>query len=152
MGEKAFDEKQYIIFRLGLEVFGLEINKVKEIIMYQKATKIPGTMSLIEGIINLRGYIIPIYSLWKRFGFSEVVKTESTRMVVVEAQDSTLGIVVDSVSEVVMIPDSAVEKPSAMIASEVDVNYIAGIAKMKDELVIILDLEKVINVSMAKAV
>lgn len=152
MDENTFDEKQYVVFKLGVEVFGLEINKVKEIIVHQDTTQIPGTLQQIEGIINLRGHIIPIFNLRKKFNFLEVEKTRNTRIVVVEVHDSIIGIVVDGVSEVLIIPGSVIEKPSAVIASGVDVNYIAGIAKMEEGMIIILDLEKVINPNMAKAV
>ncbi len=151
MEETIFEEKQYVIFKLGVEVFGIDINKVKEIIVYQETTQIPGTGLLIEGIINLRGNIIPIFSLRKKFGFPEVEKTKSTRIVVVEAHGTTVGIVVDGVSEVLMIPGGMMEKPSSMIASDVDTNYISGIAKMDEGLIIVLDLERVFDARMAKA-
>lgn len=146
------DEKQYVVFKLGMEVFGLEINKVKEIIIYQDTTKLPGTGRLIEGVINLRGHIIPIYKLRKKFGFPEKERTRSTRIVVVEVHDSIIGIIVDNVTEVLMIPNSVMEQSTAVISGGVDANYIAGIAKMEDGLIIALDLEKVIKTDMAKAV
>ncbi|PKM45537.1 MAG: chemotaxis protein CheW [Firmicutes bacterium HGW-Firmicutes-8] len=152
MDENTFDERQYVIFKLGAEVFGLDINKVKEIIVYQETTNIPGSGQLIEGIINLRGSVIPIFNLRRKFGFPEAEKTRSARIVVVEANDSTVGIVVDGVSEVLIIPGSVIEKPSSMISSGVDASYIAGIAKMEEKLVILLNLEKVINREMAEAV
>ncbi|MFZ5640391.1 MAG: chemotaxis protein CheW [Bacillota bacterium] len=152
MGEKVFDEKQYVVFRLGAEIFGVDISKVREIIVYREPTRMPGTSELVEGVINLRGHVIPIYSLRKKFGFPEAEKTRNTRMVVVEVQDSTIGIVVDGVSEVLMISGSVMEKPSAMISTGVDTNYIAGIAKMEEGMIIVLDLDKVINPNMAKAV
>ncbi|MHB9093295.1 MAG: chemotaxis protein CheW [Eubacteriales bacterium] len=152
MEANILDEKQYVVFKLGAEVFGLDINKVREIITYQETTKIPGTGQLIEGIINLRGIIIPIFSLRKKFGFSETEKTGNARIVVVEAHDSTVGIVVDGVSEVLMISGAVMEKPSSVISSGVDVNYIEGIAKMEGNLIIVLDLEKVINPQIARAV
>lgn len=152
MAEKAFDEKQYVVFRLGAEVFGLAINTVKEIIVYQETTRIPGMGQLMEGIINLRGHVIPIFNLRKKFGFPDAEKTRSTRIVVVEAHDNTVGIVVDGVSEVLMISGNVIEKPSSMITSSIDSNYISGIAKMEAGLVIILALEKVISSEIAKAV
>lgn len=152
MEENTCDEKQYVVFKLGAEVFGLEINRVKEIIVHQDTTRIPGTMHQIEGVINLRGRIIPIYDLRKKFGFPEVEKTRSTRIVVVEVHDSTIGIVVDGVSEVLIIPGNAIEKPSSMISADVDVNFIDGIAKMEEKLIILLNLEKVIFSHISEAV
>lgn len=151
MDENTFDEKQYVIFKLGVEVFGLDIYKVKEIIVYQVTTKMPGAEKFIEGIINLRGYIIPIFNLRKKFGFPEAEETGGNRIVVVEAHSNTVGIVVDGVSEVQIIPGNVIEKPSSLISSGVDANYIAGIAKMEEKLIIILDLEKVINSDIAVA-
>ena len=152
LDETKFDEKQYVVFKLGAEIFGLDINKVKEIIVYQDTTQLPGTMEQIEGVINLRGNIIPIYDLRKKFGFPEVEYSRSTRIIVVEVHDSTVGIIVDGVSEVLMISGKIIEKPSSIVTSEVDGNYITGIAKMDQHMVIILNLNKVINVSMDQAV
>jgi purine-binding chemotaxis protein CheW len=148
--ENTFDEKQYVAFRLGAGVFGVDISRVREIIVHREPTRVPGVSELVEGVINLRGHVIPIYSLRKQFAFPETEKTGDTRMVVVEVQDSTIGIVVDEVSEVLMIPGSVVEKPSAMISTGVDNDYIAGIAKMEENLVIILDLERVLGRDAAK--
>jgi len=153
MGEEnIFDERQYVVFKLGMEVFGLDINKVKEIIVYQETTQVPAAGEMMEGIINLRGSVIPIFNLRKKFGFPEAEKTRSARIVVVEAHDSTVGIVVDGVSEVLIIPASVIEKPASIISSGMSESYIAGIAKMEEKLVIILDLEKVIDPNLAEAV
>lgn len=137
-------EKQYVVFRLGAEVFGLEINKVREIIVYRETTQVPGTGEYVEGIINLRGHVIPIFSLKKKFGFPESDQTKNTRIVVVEAGGNTVGLVVDGVNEVLMIAAGMIEQPSSMFASGVDANYISGIANLEDRLIIILDLEKII--------
>ncbi|KNZ69699.1 CheW protein [Thermincola ferriacetica] len=152
MSQISEEEKQYVVFRLGSEVFGIDINKVKEIIVYQEPTHMPGSSEFIEGIINLRGHVIPIVSLRKKFNFPEAGDMGKTRIIVVEAGNSTVGIVVDGVSEVVMISGSVIEKPSSLLTSTVDENYITGVAKMESGLVIILDLEKVIGRDMAEAV
>ncbi len=152
MDANTYDEKQYVVFKLGAEIFGLAINIVKEIIVYQETTQLPGTAQQIEGIINLRGHIIPIYDLRKKFSLPAVERNRNTRIVVVEVHDNTIGIVVDGVSEVLDIPGNVLEQPSAMISSGVDANYIAGIAKMEQGLILVLDLAKVINPDMAKAV
>lgn len=152
MTKNIFDERQYVVFRLGAEVFGIDINKVKEIIVYQEPTHVPGSSDTIEGIINLRGHVIPIFNLRKKFNVPEAENTRKTRIIVVEAGNGSVGIVVDSVSEVVMIPGSLIEKPSNLLASDVDRMYITGVAKMELALVIILDVEKVITRDMAEAV
>lgn len=152
MDENVFEERQYVIFKLGAETFGLDINKVKEIIVYQEPTQMPGSADVIEGIINLRGHIIPIFSLRKKFNFLETDNSRRTRIIVVEAGSNTVGIVVDGVSEVVMISGSVIEKPSSLLTSNIDENYITGVAKMESGLIIILDLEKVISRDMSEAV
>ncbi len=146
MEYKTSEEKQYVVFRMNMEVFGLEINRVKEIITYQEYTNIPGAGELVEGVINLRGHVIPIFDLRKRFGFSQAERTGSTRIVVVEANDNTVGIVVDGVSEVLAIPGGMIEEPSAMLTSGLDSDFITGIAKMDERLIIILDLERVVSI------
>ncbi len=148
----TFDERQYVIFNLGAEIFGLDINKVKEIIVYLEPTHMPGRSDVIEGIINLRGHIIPILRLRKKFNLPEAENTRSTRIIVVEAGDNTVGIVVDGVTEVVMISGSVIEKASSLLTSSIDENYITGVAKMESGLIIILDLEKLIGREIAEAV
>lgn len=146
------NDTQYVVFKLGVETFGVEINKVKEIIVYQTTTHIPGSGELIEGVINLRGHVISIFNLRQKFGLPDVEKTRSSRIIVVEANNNMVGIVVDGVSEVVMIPGNVIEEPSSMLTSGVDANFIAGVAKMEDKLVIILELETTINIGIAAAV
>lgn len=144
-GCKINDEKQYVVFQLGAEVFGVDIHKIKEIITYRETTQLPGTGYLTEGVINLRGTVIPVFCLRKKFGFFEAEKDRNTRIVVVEVHEGTVGIVVDAVAEVLVISGDSIEEPSSMIASDVDADYITGIAKLEDRLVILLDLETVIN-------
>lgn len=150
--ERSFDEAQYVVFKLGREVFGLAIDKVKEIIMHHETTQLPDTMEEIEGIINLRGHVIPIYDIRKKFGFPITNRKGTSRIVVVEVHNSTIGIIVDGVSEVLSIQNDMVEKPSFMLARENDTNFINGIAKLDNALVILLDIEKVIDPEMAQAV
>ena len=148
----ASDERQYVVFRLSIEDFGVEINKVKEIITYRETTQIPGSGEFMEGIINLRGQVIPIFNLRRKFGFPAVQHSRSTRIVVVETYDDTVGMVVDGVSEVLVIPGNAIEEPSSLIASGIDSDYLSGVAKLEDKLVMILELDKAINIGVAKAV
>ena len=147
VGNNVNTENQYVAFQLGMETFGVEINKVKEIIGYRDTTQIPGGGELLEGIINLRGQIIPVFNLGKKFGFPDTERTGATRIVVVEANNNTVGIVVDGVSEVLALADDVIEKPSTMISSGMNIDFISGIAKMARKLVIVLDLEKVVSVN-----
>ena len=145
-------DNQYVIFELGQETFGVEINRVREIIEYQQTTQIPGTGDLIDGVINLRGHVISIFNLRRKFGFPDTEITRNSRIVVMEANDNTVGIVVDGVTEVQMITGNVIEKPPSIITSSVDSNYVSGVAKIEEKLVIILDLEKVINIRVDEAV
>jgi purine-binding chemotaxis protein CheW len=145
-------DNQYVIFKLGEETFGVEINRVREIIEYQKTTQIPETGDLIDGVINLRGHVISIFNLRRKFGFPDTEITRSSRIVVVEAGNNMVGIGVDSVTEVQMITGDVIEKPPSLITSSVDSNYISGVAKIEERLVIILDLEKVINIRVNESV
>lgn len=142
--ELTFEERQYVVFRLGRETYGLDIETVREIIVMQTITQVPRTLEYIEGVINLRGRVIPVYNIRKKFGLPEEEQTRSTRIVVVEVGGNTIGMIVDGVSEVLRIPGDMVERPSDIIC-DVDSEYLAGVAKMEDKLVIILDIDKVLT-------
>lgn len=152
MEDKLNDDRQYVIFRLGTEVFGLDIHKVMEIIVYQESAQMPCVSHLIEGIINLRGHVIPIFNLRRKFNLKEMEKTGDARIMVVEVKDNTVGLVVDKVTEVVMIPGNVVENPSSLISAGIDESFITGVAKMETGLVLLLDLENVVKVELPKVV
>ncbi len=137
-------DNQYVVFRLGREVYGLEISTVLEIITMQTITEVPGTEDYIEGVINLRGLVIPVFNLHKKFNLLGGEITRLTRIVVVEVEGSNIGMQVDGVSEVVRIPGEVIEPPSK-IMNGIDEEYLLGIAKLEDSLVILLDLAKVLR-------
>jgi len=137
-------DNQYVVFRLGREVYGLEISTVLEIITMQTITEVPGTEDYIEGVINLRGLVIPVFNLHKKFNLPGGEITRLTRVVVVEVEGSNIGMQVDGVSEVVRIPGEVIEPPSK-IMNGIDEEYLLGIAKLEDRLVILLDLAKVLR-------
>ena len=137
-------DNQYVVFRLGREVYGLEISTVLEIITMQTITEVPGTEDYIEGVINLRGLVIPVFNLHKKFNLLGGEITRLTRIVVVEVEGSNIGMQVDAVSEVVRIPGEVIEPPSK-IMNGIDEEYLLGIAKLEDSLVILLDLAKVLR-------
>lgn len=137
-------EKQFVVFQLGKETYGIDIAKVWEIITMQPITKVPHTASFIEGIINLRGRVIPVLDLRKRFDLPVTEHTRATRIVVVEIEGNTLGMIVDGVSEVLRISSDIVEAPPPAI-TDVDSDYLEGVAKLDDRLVILLNLDKVLN-------
>lgn len=147
MGENkgSSAEQQLIIFKLGNEKFGIDIGKVREIITMQQVTKVPHTHEYIEGIINLRGRVIPIFNIKNKFNFPENVLTRLARIMVAEVAGNTMGMIVDGVNEVLRIHKSIIEEPSDKLVSGLDEQYMEGIAKLEEDLVIILDLGKVLN-------
>jgi purine-binding chemotaxis protein CheW len=126
------------------EEFGIEILKVQEIIKMMSITKIPNTPEFIEGIINLRGRIIPVVDLRIRLGLIKQTYTKNTRIVVVELNNHIIGFIVDEVSEVIRITKDTTEEPPAMI-SGINREFVTAIGKLEDRLLILLDLEKVFS-------
>ena len=137
-------EKQLVIFRVGNEDFGIDISAVEGIVKLQEITKIPQAPSYMEGITNLRGAVLPVIDLSKRFGQSAQETTRETRIVVAFAGDTKLGMIVSAVSEVLTIDDSVIEPPPPL-ASGISSEYIVGVAKIDHRLVILLDLSKVLS-------
>ena len=137
------DEQQLVVFQLAAELYGVEIARVHEIIRMQTITRVPRAPSFVEGVINLRGKVIPVVDLRRRFGLPTGEHTRATRIVVVEIGDQVVGIVVDGVSEVLRVSASVVEPPSPVVAG-LDSDYVQGIAKLPDRLVIMLDLDRVL--------
>ncbi|MCR4397921.1 MAG: chemotaxis protein CheW [Firmicutes bacterium] len=138
------DEHQLVVFGIANELYGVDIAAVREIITMQRITRVPRTPDFVEGIINLRGKVIPVIDLRKRFRLGVAEENKETRIVVVEIQGNTIGMVVDSVSEVLRISGDVLEPPSPVIVG-VDSEYIQAVAKVEDRLIILLDMEKVLN-------
>jgi purine-binding chemotaxis protein CheW len=139
-------ELQLVIFKLGNESFGVEIATVESIIKMQTITRLPQAPGFVEGIINLRGKILPVVDLRKRLGIDLTEITKDSRMVVVALSGTTVAMIVDQVHEVLRINDDIVEAPPA-ISQSVDSRFIEGIAKVNQELVILLNLSKILNTS-----
>jgi purine-binding chemotaxis protein CheW len=137
-------EEQLVIFELANEVYGVDISRVQEIIRMTNITRLPRAPEFVEGVINLRGKVIPVVDLKKRFGLAERERTKASRIVVVDVGDHTIGMVVDAVSEVLRVPSSAVEPPSPVVTT-IESDYIRGIAKLEGRLIILLDLDKVLS-------
>jgi purine-binding chemotaxis protein CheW len=137
-------EDQLVVFDVGQEAFGVDISAVQEIIRMKEVTKVPGAPSFVEGIINLRGRIIPVIDLRRRLGLPLNETDLSGRIVVVEIDSLVIGMVVDAVSEVLHISADCVEPPSDVIAG-IDSDYIRGIAKVDDRLIVLLQLEKLLT-------
>lgn len=139
-------EHQFVVFKLGEEHYGVDIADVESIIKMQPITGIPKAPEFIEGVTNLRGSVIPILDLRKRFEIDNIELTPDSRIVVINLQGTKVGMIVDAVSEVLQIDDKAIEPPSPM-ASSIDTTFITGIAKIGERLVILLDLDRVLSVT-----
>jgi purine-binding chemotaxis protein CheW len=135
---------QLVSFNIGEEEFGVDILKVQEINRMVDVTRVPNTPEYVDGVINLRGKVIPIIDLRRRFGMARKEKDKNTRIIVVELNNKVLGFVVDAVSEVLRIKKSVSEPPPPIIAG-IDADYITAIAKLENRLLILLDLEKVLT-------
>jgi len=135
--------QQLVTFRLGDEEYGVDILKVHEIDRMMDITEVPNAPPSIEGVINLRGKVIPVINLRKKFNLPEREADSRTKIVVVDIGTSA-GMIVDSVSEVLRISSDIIEPPPPMTAG-VSSEYIRGVGKLKDRLLILLDIEKLLG-------
>lgn len=137
-------ERQIVAFCLGSETYGVDIQKVREIIPIQKIVPVPRAPDFVEGIINLRGKVIAVLDLRKHFGFEKKEPTPEQRIVLTESDGERIGVIVDSVSSVLRISENSIEPPASVIAGD-EVDYIQGIAKVNDSLIVLLDLTRIIS-------
>ncbi len=137
-------ERQLVVFDLGNELYGVDIGSVREIIRMQDITYLPNAPEFIEGVTNLRGKIIPVINLRKRFGMSESVDGNEERIVVVDVAGEYMGALVDAVTEVLRIKEDVIA-PASSAVTTVDSYYMEGIANLGDRLIILLDLNKVVS-------
>ena len=137
-------EQQLVIFDLGGENYGLDISTVEGIIKMQSITKMPQAPTFVEGVTNLRGMVVPVIDLRKRFGLPKKEETKEARIVVVYLGKSKVGMIVDGVSEVLRIPEESIE-PTPPMVTNVDTAFIRGIAKLENHLVTLLNLDKVLS-------
>jgi len=135
---------QVVGFRIGTETFGVRIGSVREIVRVPEITAVPNAPESIEGVINLRGKIIPVMDLRKRFGSPNVQSDKKNRILVVELEKRLLGLIVNSASEVIKIPPSEIEPPGNVFA-EGESNYVTGVGKLNGRLIILLDIEKLLH-------
>jgi len=134
---------QLVSFKIGDEEFGVDILKVQEINRMIEVTRVPNAPEYVEGVINLRGKVIPVVDLRKRLGMIAKENDKNTRIIVVELSGKTVGFVVDGVREVLRIPKSVTEPPPS-VATGVNADYITAVGKLDDRLLTLLDLEKVL--------
>lgn len=144
LGEKTADDLlQFVICRIGSEEFAVDVLSVQEINRIVEVTRVPKTPPYVEGVINLRGRIIPVLDLRKLFGLSGTQQTTQTRIVVVSVQARLVGLVVDSVEEVLRVPRSAIEPPPS-VGTMAGAEFTQGVGRIDDRLLILVDLSRLL--------
>lgn len=136
-------EEQIVVFKLAEQTYGVDIGTVAEIIRMESITRVPRAPEFVEGVINLRGRIIPVIDLRKRFGLPEGERTRQSRIIIVEIGGMTIGMIVDAVLEVLRIPAETIEPPPAVVDG-VDIAYLRGIALWEERMIILLNLQKIL--------
>ena len=137
--------KQIVIFRLGKEEYGIDIVKVVEIVLHQEIRKVPDAPRYIEGIVNLRGDIHPVYNLRTRFNMTDKVADENTKIIVIRTVERNVGFIVDNVSEILSISDEDIQSAPSIVNTTADDKYIQGIAKQDNRLIVLLDIDKLVS-------
>ena len=135
---------EYLTFSLGGNVYGIEILKVQEIRSYEQATKIANTPDFIKGVINLRGSIVPIVDLRMRFNLNSVEYNDFTVVIVLNLNKRIIGIVVDSVSDVIALSDAQISPVPDLVAS-IDTKYLLGLATVEQQMLILLNIEQLMT-------
>ncbi len=143
LAEAAEHETQVVTFQLAREEYAIDILQVQEIVMMTHITRMPKAPHFIEGIVNLRGQMIPIIDMRKRFALGDAEHDSDTRIIIVDIGE-IVGMVVDGVRDVIRLPDSAISPPPPMIQGISD-DYLKGIGQFNERLLIMLDLEKVLT-------
>ena len=146
--EKTQDESneiQLVSFLLGKEEFGADILMVQEIIRMQPITRVPNAPHFVEGVINLRGKVIPIVDLRKRLNVEGIQDQKKIRIIVVDVDGKITGFIVDAVSQVLRIPKNTIEPAPSIVIAGIDSEYITGVSKLDDKLLILLDFSKILT-------
>jgi purine-binding chemotaxis protein CheW len=137
-------ELHIVGFRVGRETFGVPIGLVHEIVRVPDITGVPDSPGYVEGVINLRGKIVSVVDLRKRFGEKTIVANKKNRILVAEVEGKMVGLIVDAASEVIKIPEHEVELPPSVF-EEGELNYVTGVGKLNGRLVILIDLSKILQ-------
>ena len=138
------EERQLVVFCLSDGYYGVDISTVREILQLQDITKVPNTPAFVEGLTNIRGRVLPVIDLRKRFGLPVVRDTTNNRIAIIDIAGQDIGVIVDTVAEVLRIPIDCVEPPSS-IETAIGSEYLLGIAKLPSRLIVLLDLEAALS-------
>jgi len=150
--KNTIEEIQVVMFSLGNEEFAARTNQIKEITKMIEITKMPKAPSFIEGVINLRGQVIAVIDLAKQLDLPTSERGEETRNMVVDMDGNIVGMIVDTVTEVLKISTENIDPTPPLIESRVDTRYIEGIGKLEDRLFVLLDLKKVLSLEEIESV
>lgn len=131
-------------FRIGPESFGVPISLVHEIVRVPEITSVPDAPEYVEGVINLRGRIISVVDLRKRFNEPVIARNKKNRIIVVEVERKMVGLIVDAASEVLKVPESDIEVPPRLF-EEGEVNYVTGVGKYRGRLIVLIDLTRILQ-------
>lgn len=142
---------QTVVFAIGKEFYGVSIESVQEIVQVPDVTALPDAPGFLEGVINLRGRIVPVMDLRTRLRLPRQERSKTSRVLIVQSRGTVMGLLVDAVHEVRKLPAEAVEAPPEMI-SAVGIEYITGVAKAGDRLIVFLDLDKIVSVEDMKKI
>lgn len=138
------DEKQYVTFVIGEENYGVDVLKVQEIIGMTQITHVPNTMNYMKGVINLRGAVVPVVDTRVKFNMEEKEYDAFTVIIIVEVKTRSIGIIVDSVSDVVSIPISGIQD-TPHFSAKIETDFISGIGQIEEKLIIILDMDRILS-------
>lgn len=141
------NNNQYVIFKLEKENYGIPINYVETIEKVTEITRVPNAPYYVKGVINLRGEVVPVLDLRKRFQFPEMVLGDESRIIILSVDEVIVGILVDSSSEVLTIENESIDHTSNLINTFED-DYINGIGKVQERMIILVDVLKVLGISL----
>jgi purine-binding chemotaxis protein CheW len=137
--------KQYVTFIIGEETYGVNVLSVQDIIGMTQITPVPNTLSFMKGVINLRGAVVPVIDLRKKFNMDNREYDSFTVIIIVEVKDVKIGMIVDSVADVVGLPVTSIQD-TPHFSSKIETNFIEGIGQLESNLIIILNVEKILSV------
>jgi len=146
------EEFQFVIFGLSGEEFGVDISQVREIIRMQDITPVPKAPEFIEGVVNIRGQIIVVMDLAKRFGLKSEDRSDKARIVVAEVKGNIVGLIVDEVPEVLRISKNRIDPAPHMLETQIHSEFIKGLGKLENRIIILLDVDKILSQEEAKQV
>lgn len=146
MNENKKNKENFILFELNKTTYAIQSNIVKQMEMIDQITPIPNAPDYIEGIVFSRGIVTPVINLRKRFGFEAIETTLSSRLIVIQSKEGTVGLIADSAREFIAIPTESIQPPPENI-SGLSGKYLEGIATLKERVILILDVESMLKLS-----